>query len=92
MSYRIERTTIDGQTVENVVRIADNAFIPPDPANIDYAAFQAWRVAGGVPDVVQKTVAQAPRADTQALLDRIAALEAFNAVLSQEAARKLKGA
>jgi hypothetical protein len=28
---------------EMIRRIADNAFIPPDPANTDYQAYLAWR-------------------------------------------------
>jgi hypothetical protein len=32
-----------------VVREADNAFIPPDPTNADYAIFLDWVHAGNVP-------------------------------------------
>ena len=31
-------------------RLADNAFIPPDPANRDYAEYLAWLDAGNTPD------------------------------------------
>jgi hypothetical protein len=33
----------------SVVRIADNAAIPPDPANRDWACYQAWLTAGNTP-------------------------------------------
>ena len=32
-----------------IKRIADNAFIPFDPANVDYVAYLAWVAAGNVP-------------------------------------------
>jgi hypothetical protein len=31
-------------------RTSDGAFIPPDPANRDYAEYLQWLDAGGVPD------------------------------------------
>lgn len=37
-----------------VIRLSDQAFIPPDPANRDYAEFLAWKEAGGVPDPYKK--------------------------------------
>ena len=33
-----------------ILRLADNAFIPPDPANTDYAAYLEWLEAGNMPD------------------------------------------
>ena len=33
-----------------ILRLTDNAFIPPDPANTDYAAYLAWLEAGNTPD------------------------------------------
>lgn len=32
-----------------VIRIADNAFIPFDPQNTDYAEYLAWLSSGNVP-------------------------------------------
>jgi hypothetical protein len=37
-------------TGDTILRIADNAFIPPDPANTDYAAYLAWLDAGNTPE------------------------------------------
>jgi hypothetical protein len=37
-------------TGDTILRLADNAFIPPDPANTDYAAFLAWVEAGNTPE------------------------------------------
>jgi hypothetical protein len=33
-----------------VIRTADGALIPADPANRDWIEYQDWLVAGGVPD------------------------------------------
>ena len=37
-------------TGDTILRLADNAFIPPDPANTDYATYLAWLEAGNTPD------------------------------------------
>ena len=37
-------------TGDCVLRAADNTFIPPDPANNDYAAYLAWLEAGNTPE------------------------------------------
>ena len=36
-------------TGDTILRLADNAFIPPDPANTDYAAYLEWVAAGNTP-------------------------------------------
>ena len=36
-------------TSDTILRLADNAFIPPDPANTDYAAYLEWLAAGNTP-------------------------------------------
>jgi len=33
-----------------IIRVADGASIPADPANTDYADYQAWIAAGNTPD------------------------------------------
>ena len=37
-------------TGDTILRLADNAFIPLDPANTDYAAYLAWVEAGNTPE------------------------------------------
>lgn len=37
-------------TGDSILRLADNAFIPPDPANTDYAAYLAWVEEGNEPE------------------------------------------
>lgn len=33
-----------------IIRLADNAFIPDDPANTDYAAYLRWIEEGNTPE------------------------------------------
>ena len=41
----------EGSVVENIIkRIADNAFIPFDPANTDYQAYLKWLEEGNTPE------------------------------------------
>jgi antitoxin component HigA of HigAB toxin-antitoxin module len=35
---------------DTILRLADNAFISPDPANTDYAAYLAWLEEGNTPE------------------------------------------
>ena len=37
-------------TGNTILRTTDNAFIPPDPANTDYAAYLEWVEAGNTPE------------------------------------------
>jgi hypothetical protein len=37
-------------TSTSIKRLSDGAFIPPDPANADYAAYLAWVEEGNTPD------------------------------------------
>ncbi len=37
-------------TGDTILRLADNAFIPQDEANTDYAAYLEWVAAGNTPE------------------------------------------
>jgi hypothetical protein len=37
-------------TSTSIIRLSDGAFIPPDPANTDYAAYLEWVEAGNTPE------------------------------------------
>ena len=45
--YKINKFTVAGNECQALVRIADNAFIPFDPANTDYQAFLKYQAEGG---------------------------------------------
>lgn len=47
-------------TGDIILRLADNAFIPPDPANTDYAAYLAWVAAGNMPEPAPIVAPPAP--------------------------------
>ena len=50
MTYRLT-------TGNTILRLADNAFIPPDPANTDFAAYLEWVDAGNTPEPAPEPVA-----------------------------------
>lgn len=45
---------------ETILRLADNAFIPPDPANADYQAYLAWLDEGNEPEPAPEPPAPPP--------------------------------
>ena len=56
---------------DSVIRTADQATIPNDPANRDWIAYQQWLVGGGVPDpyVPPEPVPPDPAPETTVLYD-----------------------
>lgn len=53
MTYQLTPST-------SILRLSDNAFIPPDPANTDYAAYQAWLAEGNTPEPPPEPPAPGP--------------------------------
>jgi len=42
--------SITNQPLQSILRIADNAYIPFDPANTDYQIYLKWIEAGNTPE------------------------------------------
>lgn len=47
-------------TGDTILRTADNAFIPQDPANTDFQAYQAWLAEGHTPEPAPEPPAPPP--------------------------------
>lgn len=47
-------------TGNTILRLEDGAFIPPDPANVDYQAYLAWCAAGNEPEPAPEPPAPPP--------------------------------
>ena len=50
---------LTGQPVQIVKRLADNALIPFDPANTDYAEYLEWLAEGNAPLPADEPIADA---------------------------------
>jgi hypothetical protein len=47
--YQKLNAPVEGSPAQCIKRIADNAFIPFDPANTDYAEYLKWLAEGNTP-------------------------------------------
>lgn len=47
--YQLLSNDFTGQPAQCIKRLADNAFIPFDPANTDYQQYLKWLEAGNTP-------------------------------------------
>jgi hypothetical protein len=77
-----------------VIRTEDKAFIPPDPANRNYAEYLQWVDDGGVPDsyVPPEPVPDVPTAGEQLAFDhenRLRALEGQPPLSEEDFANKM---
>jgi hypothetical protein len=53
--YQQVKPMYEGQPAQCIKRLSDNAFIPFDPANVDYQAYLAWLAEGNLPIPVEST-------------------------------------
>ena len=47
--YQLVNDLVTGQPAQCIKRLADNAFIPFDPANTDYQEYLEWLAEGNEP-------------------------------------------
>lgn len=47
--YKEIKNLVEGGISNSILRIEDNAFIPPNPANTDYQAYLKWLAEGNTP-------------------------------------------
>ena len=55
--YKKCKDFITGNDANCIQRLSDNAFIPFDPANVDFQQYQKWLSEGNVPTPADEGVA-----------------------------------
>jgi hypothetical protein len=68
-------------TGDAILRLVDNAFIPPDPNNVDYANYLEWIKAGNMPEPAPKPLATAP--DYRGFYDGLLISAAYQKIRAQ---------
>ena len=53
--YQLINDSMTGQPAQCIKRLADNAFIPFDPANTDYQEYLKWIAEGNQPLPAEET-------------------------------------
>ena len=74
MTYQLTAT-------DSILRLADNASIPLDPANRDFAEFTAWLEAGNTPDPAPEPPAPEPLTPAEKLAQSGLTVEELKALL-----------
>jgi hypothetical protein len=69
--YQLIKPLFEGQEATCVKRLADNAFIPFDPANSDAQQYLAWLAEGNTPEPAD------PLPEPAAVVDPLDKLQAF---------------
>jgi hypothetical protein len=69
-----------------IIRIADHACIPPDPANTDYAAYLAWVEAGNMPEPAPAPAPLPPPPSYAAFWDALLASTVYGFIRTQSMA------
>ena len=59
MYQLLQNNPLTGQPAQCIKRLSDNAFIPMDPANTDYAEYLKWLADGNEPLPADEPIADA---------------------------------
>ena len=69
-------------TGDIILRFSDNAFIPPDPANVDYQEYLAWLDAGNTPEPAPEPPVVTPPTPAEKLAAAGLTVEELKALLA----------